>query len=142
MNERPTRLDRAIGAAIRAARFSCGLTQHDLAAHLGVTRATVASYETGRRKIPAETLIRIARLCGKPLSFFAPSAHAPSAEITAASQAVSAAPPAEAQALQTITNVLRLRPDAIPLVLEFLEDWLSDQAAHASPEPRAGRDEE
>ncbi len=66
-----TRMDNAIGAAIRAARFSRGLTQSDLAAHLGGTRATVASYETGRRKIPAETLIHIARLCGKPLGFFA-----------------------------------------------------------------------
>ncbi|MDW8326136.1 MAG: helix-turn-helix transcriptional regulator, partial [Anaerolineales bacterium] len=120
--ERPTSLDRAIGAAIRAARFSRGLTQHDLAAHLGVTRATVASYETGRRKIPAETLIQIARICDKPLSFFAPPA--PIAE-PAASPPPSPALPPEALALQTVTNVLRLRPDAIPLVMEFLEVWLS-----------------
>ena len=57
MVESTSSIDSAIGAAIRAARFSRGLTQSDLAAHLGVTRATVASYETGRRKIPAETLI-------------------------------------------------------------------------------------
>ena len=54
---------------LTAARFSRGLTQSDLAAHLGVTRATVANYENGRRKIPTETLIHIARLCGKPLGF-------------------------------------------------------------------------
>lgn len=65
----------ALGAAIRAARGARGLTQRDLAAQLGVTRATIASYETGRRKLPAETLIHIARLCEQPLGFFDPASH-------------------------------------------------------------------
>ncbi len=57
MDDRPSSIDIAIGAAIRAARFSRGLTQGDLAARIGVTRAAIASYETGRRKILAETLL-------------------------------------------------------------------------------------
>lgn len=136
-----TSIDSAIGAAIRAARFSRGLTQSDLAAHLGVTRATVASYETGRRKIPAETLIQIARLCGKPLSFFAPTDQLQIAEVSVVYPTRSDMLPAEALALQALTNALQLRPDAIPLVMEFLEAWLSDQAAHADRKPLEGRDE-
>jgi transcriptional regulator with XRE-family HTH domain len=141
MVDSATSIDSAIGAAIRAARFSRGLTQSDLAAHLGVTRATVASYETGRRKIPAETLIQIARLCGKPLGFFEPADQSQIAELAEAYPVPAEALPAEAPALQALTNALQLRPDAIPLVMEFLEAWLSDQAAHADREPLEGRDE-
>jgi len=39
MDDRPSSIDTAIGHAIRAARFSRGLTQGDLAARIGVTRA-------------------------------------------------------------------------------------------------------
>lgn len=130
----PSSIDGAIAAAIRAARFSRGLTQSDLAAHLGVTRATIASYETGRRKIPAETLIQIARLCGKPLGFFEPAEQSQLAEHAHPHPEHRDALPAEAPALQALTNALQLRPDAIPLVMEFLEAWLSDQAAHANHE--------
>lgn len=59
-----------IGAAIRAVRFSRGLTQSDGGQH-----------ETGRRRIPAETLIDIARLCGKPLGFFEPAEQSQIAEL-------------------------------------------------------------
>lgn len=135
-----TSIDSAIGAAIRAARFSRGLTQSDLAAHLGVTRATVASYEIGRRKIPAETLIHIARLCSKPLGFFEPADQSQIAELAEAYPARSDALPAEAPALQALTNALQLRPDAIPLVMEFLEAWLSDQAAQTGCAPLEHQD--
>lgn len=141
MVESTSSIDSAIGAAIRAARFSRGLTQSDLAAHLGVTRATVASYETGRRKIPAETLIHIARLCGKPLGFFEPADQSQIAELAEAYPVPAEALPAEAPALQALTNALQLRPDAIPLVMEFLEAWLSDQAAHADRESLESRNE-
>jgi hypothetical protein len=87
----------------------------------------VASYETGRRKIPAETLIHIARLCGKPLSFFEPTEQSPVAAMAEAYPARNDALPSEAPALLALTNALQLRPDAIPLVMEFLEAWLSDQ---------------
>ncbi len=136
MIESPTSINSTIGTAIREARFSRGLTQSDLAAHLGVTRATVASYETGRRKIPAETLIQIARLCDKPLGFFEPTEQPQIAELAAVYPERSDALPAAAPALQALTNALQLRPDAIPLVMEFLEAWLSDQAVHADDSSR------
>lgn len=132
MAERSTRIDTAIGAAIRAARFSRGLTQEDLAARLGVTRATIASYETGRRKVLAETLIRIAHLCGQPLSFFDPhaaqaEAHAPAIAVTSTQQS----------AVQAVIQALEFHPDAIPFVMEFLETFLQEQLAHGESRGRA-----
>jgi hypothetical protein len=86
------------------------------------------SYETGRRKIPAETLIQIAPLCGKPLGFFEPTEHAQPTEPTNARSGTVDELPTEAPALQALTTALQLRPNAIPLVIEFLDAWLSDQA--------------
>jgi len=115
IDDRPSSIDTAIGAAIRAARFSRGLTQGDLAARIGVTRAAIASYETGRRKILAETLLRIAHLCGQPLSFFDPDAS------TIATWPATATVSPQQSAIQAVVQALELRPDAIPRVLETLE---------------------
>ena len=122
MTDELTNIDTRIGVAIRAARFSRGLTQSDLAAHLGITRATLASYEIGRRKISAETLIQIAHLCGKPLLFFDPLAPQGNATRPTADEMQDEQP-----ALQALIQALKLRPDALPLVMEFLEAWLNDQ---------------
>jgi transcriptional regulator with XRE-family HTH domain len=118
MDDRPSSIDIAIGAAIRAARFSRGLTQGDLAARVGVTRAAIASYETGRRKILAETLLRIAHLCDKPLSFFDSDASTITTQPTAATMS------AQQSAIQAVVQALELRPDVIPRVLETLETTL------------------
>lgn len=110
-------MDKNIGTAIRAARFSRGLTQDDLAARLGVARATIASYETGRRKIPAETLIQIAHLCGKPLNFFD------------AQQFSVGEKPLDPQqsAILVVTKTLQDHPELTPFVLEFLETLVREQ---------------
>ncbi|MDW8234088.1 MAG: hypothetical protein RMJ54_15005 [Roseiflexaceae bacterium] len=81
----------------------------------------MASDETGWRKTPAETLIHIARLYSKWLDFFAPNGQAQIANPAAAHLARNDALPSEALTLQSVTNALRLRPAAIPLVIAFLE---------------------
>jgi transcriptional regulator with XRE-family HTH domain len=125
MNNVPP-LDTTIGTAIRAARFSRGLTQDDLAARLGVTRATIASYETGRRKIPAGTLIQIAHLCGKPLTFF--DAQQRETVPPPEPQSPSQADPQHA-AVAAIVNTLQAHPEFTPFVLEFLETLVQEQVA-------------
>jgi HTH-type transcriptional regulator/antitoxin HipB len=125
----PERAARDLGAAVRAARHARGLTQGDLAARLGLTRATVASYETGRRAIPAETLLRIARVCGQPLAFFEPPADTRAA--TAAPQPPAPADPQQRAALQALVAALALRPDAIPITLEFVEAYIQDTGPRA-----------
>jgi transcriptional regulator with XRE-family HTH domain len=120
-------LDATIGTAIRDARFSRGLTQDDLAARLGVTRATIASYETGRRKIPAGTLIQIAHLCGKPLTFF-DAQQQPAAAPSPEPQPPVQADPQHA-AVAAIVDTLQAHPEFTPFVLEFLETLVQEQVA-------------
>jgi transcriptional regulator with XRE-family HTH domain len=117
-------LDTTIGTAIRAARFSRGLTQDDLAVRLGLTRATIASYETGRRKIPAATLIQIAHLCGTPLAFF--DAQPPPDAAPPEPQPPSQGDPQHA-AIAAIVNTLQAHPEFTPFVLEFLETLVREQ---------------
>jgi transcriptional regulator with XRE-family HTH domain len=127
MSDTSSALDTTIGTAIRDARFSRGLTQDDLAARLGVTRATIASYETGRRKIPAGKLIQIAHLCGKPLTFF----DAPQQPDSAPSLAPSPSSQSDPQhaAVAAIVNTLQAHPEFTPFVLEFLETLVHEQVA-------------
>ncbi len=134
MSAEPGTLGRALGVAVRRARHSRGLTQGDLAGRLGVTRATVASYETGRRPIPAEALLRIARICGQPLAFFELAREGEEAipqgnagPPVSAEQVVSATPQRRA-ALDALISALELRPDAIPITLEFVEAYIQDTA--------------
>lgn len=54
------------------ARKACNLTQEELASYLGVSRATYASYETGRRLPSLPTAQRIALVLGKPIEWLFP----------------------------------------------------------------------
>lgn len=66
-------LPEAIGSSIRAYRTKEGLAQEELArltssAGMPWTRATVASIETGRRKLSLDELFGLSIVCGVPLS--------------------------------------------------------------------------
>ena len=63
-----------IGSVLREARTSRGFTQADIAPQLGVSRATVAQIETGRRSLQAEDLRRLAAFYGCSLSELLPPA--------------------------------------------------------------------
>lgn len=53
---------RVVGARLREARLSIGLTQADVADALGLSRPTLAAVEKGTRKITGLELRRLARL--------------------------------------------------------------------------------
>ena len=62
-----------IGRVLQEARKSRGFTQADIAPQLGVSRATVAQIETGRRLLRAEDLRRLASFYGcSPSELLAP----------------------------------------------------------------------
>ena len=63
-----------ISSILREARTSRGLTQADIAPQLGVSRATIAQIETGRRSVKAEDLRRLAAFYGCSLSELLPPA--------------------------------------------------------------------
>lgn len=51
-----------LGARIAALRKDAGLSQAELASHLGVSASAVGMYEQGRREPSADTLVAIARV--------------------------------------------------------------------------------
>ena len=63
-----------IGSILQKVRMSRGLTQADIAPQLGVSRATIAHIETGRRSLKAEDLRRLAAFFDCSPSELLPSA--------------------------------------------------------------------
>src|SRR3954471_21059322 len=59
---------RALGARLRQAREDRGLTQDQVAQHLGVARTTVVAIEKGERRVKAEELVELSSLLGRSLS--------------------------------------------------------------------------
>ena len=52
------------GRLIRDARIRAGLTQQELGIKLGVGRATVNGYETGRQNLTVDTLEKVTKALG------------------------------------------------------------------------------
>ncbi|NAS22160.1 helix-turn-helix domain-containing protein [Herbidospora sp. NEAU-GS84] len=52
---------RLVGLRIRGARLNAGLSQAELAEHLGLTRSSVANLETGRQRIALHLCVLIAK---------------------------------------------------------------------------------
>lgn len=59
-----------IGKKIKALRKTRGLTQIQLADALGVERASISNYETGRRYPHLQQLEQIAKILGVSLEYF------------------------------------------------------------------------
>jgi transcriptional regulator with XRE-family HTH domain len=63
----PDGLDRLIGRNIRFFRIEGGLSQTELAEHIGVTFQQLQKYENAANRVPASRLIRIARVLNVPV---------------------------------------------------------------------------
>lgn len=59
-----------LGERLRMAREFMGLKQNEVAKHLSIRRSTLTSMETGRRKVGALELARLAELYQRPESWF------------------------------------------------------------------------
>lgn len=63
-------MDFDVGAWIKRARENAGLTQEELAHHLGLsTKASVSAYETGKQIPNARSIIEIVNLCKMPFNY-------------------------------------------------------------------------
>lgn len=59
-----------VGRKIAGARFEANLNKSELARQLGVSEATVRSYESGRTQPSIEILRKIAEITDKPVAYF------------------------------------------------------------------------
>lgn len=62
----------ALGRRLRRARSQAHMEQKEVAEHLGLTPSAISQYESGKRKVGALTLERLARLYGVSLSSLFP----------------------------------------------------------------------
>ncbi|MFQ5875787.1 MAG: helix-turn-helix domain-containing protein [Dehalococcoidia bacterium] len=62
--------DAELGRCIQQARLAAGLSQQALADRVNTTQNAISQYEHGTRSIALETLVDIAAVLERPLSFF------------------------------------------------------------------------
>lgn len=120
---------------IRAAREACGLTQEQVAKHLGLSRPTVVQIEQGKRSVTSLELDRLAYLFGRDIREFV-------AESFESTDALAALFRAEADVLDrpTVADALR---DCIALGREIrnlqkildIENATSAPAIYPQPTP-------
>ena len=110
-------LQQAIGARLKHARLERGITQAELGERIGVSRAIVANYETGRSAIPAVLLLQAAEICRTSLVAFDPRA--------------------DDSALTRIIQTLYERPDALEFVDEVLRSFAPSQSLNEPAPARA-----
>lgn len=69
-SKQPHPIDITVGARVRNARVSRGLSQTALAEELGVSFQQVQKYENGSNRISASRLVEIANMLGVPATSF------------------------------------------------------------------------
>lgn len=116
---RSANLDIQIGAALREARLTRGVTQEELAQALGVNRTTIARYESGLRSLPVSVLPRLAALLAVRITDLVPDQVAVAGSVPATHLR-----PPERAALETLVRVLEQQPDLLPAALESVETLL------------------
>jgi transcriptional regulator with XRE-family HTH domain len=69
-NQQMDQIGRHIGHRLRRRRIMLGLTQHDLAARLGITYQQFHKYEQGINRLSASRLFEVASLLHTPINYF------------------------------------------------------------------------
>ncbi|WP_280137363.1 helix-turn-helix transcriptional regulator [Aureimonas sp. AU4] len=72
-----------VGAVLRAQRLRMQMSLSDLADALGIAYQQVQKYETGRNRVSASTLYRIAKTLRTPIADFFPGSGANEVTLTA-----------------------------------------------------------
>jgi transcriptional regulator with XRE-family HTH domain len=77
-----------LAARLKAARDYLGLSQEAVALHLKISRPAVSALERGQRKVSSVELQQLARLYGKPVSYFLDEQEEPVLEADETSSAL------------------------------------------------------
>jgi Zn-dependent peptidase ImmA (M78 family)/transcriptional regulator with XRE-family HTH domain len=105
---------RSLATRLRQAREDKGLTQDQVAQHLGIARTTVVAIEKGDRRVKAEELIELASLYGRRLSALLQGGQ-PVEGFSVQLRGACVPTPAEADLLQCIEEFQALCEDYLQL---------------------------
>ena len=102
-------LSETIGAKLRTLRKAKELTQDELAALIGVKRATISNYEINRRQPSLSELERLAEFFGVGLDYFSVEVEDGALDLVARAQRLFAAPDVPAKIKEkTFKEIMRL----------------------------------
>lgn len=102
-----------LGDRLRQAREYVGLSQDDVAKHLGVPRTALSNMETGQRRVDALELKRLAELYRQPVSHFTGDAEdkdALPADVAHLARTAASLSAKDREELERFAEYLRTRP--------------------------------
>jgi len=70
LTKAPGELSKIIALKIRSARHEAGMSQVELAKHIGVSFQQLQKYESGTNRITADRLQRLAEVVERPITYF------------------------------------------------------------------------
>ena len=70
LTKAPGELSKIIALKIRSARHEAGMSQVELAKHIGVSFQQLQKYESGTNRITADRLQRLAQVVERPITYF------------------------------------------------------------------------
>lgn len=98
-----------LGAKLRTLRKAKNMTQDELAALIGVKRATISNYEINRRQPSLSDLKRLAEFFGVGLDFFSVETSDNALDLVARAQRLFSAPDVPAEVKEkTYKEIMRL----------------------------------
>ncbi|SDG40501.1 Transcriptional regulator, contains XRE-family HTH domain [Limimonas halophila] len=133
MDERTREIMRSIGERIRARRFDRGLSQTQLARHVGVTLQQIQKYETAKNRLPVDRLVRIAEVLDTPVSHFTDAATQHKGPDTRAA--------VNRQSMELVRHFQHIpSPRVRSAVIGLLRGLDAEAARHAKTDPSAPED--
>jgi transcriptional regulator with XRE-family HTH domain len=112
--------DEHVGQRLKNRRTVMGLTQSDVADHLGISFQQVQKYELGRNRISASKLHDIAQLLNVDIGYFFEGLDKPEPDTLA---------PQPAEDTEALTLFRRQTPDTRNAILRILNEAAKSQAA-------------
>lgn len=106
---------RELGDRLREAREYLGLSQDEVAKHLGIPRTALTNIEAGQRRVDALELKRLADLYRQPVSHFTASEQerdALPADVAHLARAAASLSATDREELERFAEYLRRRPSA------------------------------
>jgi transcriptional regulator with XRE-family HTH domain len=127
-------VDLLVGRNIRIHRLDRGLSQTELANHIGVTFQQVQKYENGINRVGSGRLFKIAEVLGVPVNIFFEGANYSCDELGRSSPVAMLAEPYALRLLKAVRDIAD--PEFRRLLVEVAEKFAAKLRTPVSRKPR------